>query len=230
MLYAHSAVIVRWCNCNCIEQNIWDTCSEFWEERERKKDNVGFWSPMNIQPFSIKNAKPNGVKVQLLSWLPDEAVGGGAGKGRKHGQKVNERRQKEKGGEAWENVRVSAGWRFGGACVYNLLTCFRWEPLRCPSHACWMSWETCEEQFVDKDPSVAFLSTKPSGSAINQAQEHLCRVSISPQGLVVEESDGGLIPGQTYEAQIGHIWQKRRGGRIGAVANYAEGERERRNL
>lgn len=88
------------------------------------------WS---TEPVFIKNAKPSGVKVQLLSWVPDEAVsrgGGGTSTDRKHGQRVNKRWRKEKGWEAWENVRVSVrgGGAWGGGqgqgCACNLLTRF----------------------------------------------------------------------------------------------------------
>lgn len=116
---------------------------------------------MNIEPISIKNAKPNGVKGAVV--IPAARWSCRGEKPAKEENTVKKstsggrRKRAEKRGRMCERVQ---GVGLGAARVYNLLTCFRWEPLRCPSHACWMSGETCEEPCVDKDPSVASLSTK----------------------------------------------------------------------
>lgn len=74
---------------------------------------------MNIEPIPIKNAKPTGVKVQLLSWLPDEAVGGGGNQQRKKIRSKSQREAAEgKGrrsvGECASECRVAV---LGAACV-----------------------------------------------------------------------------------------------------------------
>lgn len=69
------------------------------ETEKKKKIMLAYEAPLNIEPISIKNAKPNSVKVQLLSLLPDEAVGGAAGDktGKKKKTRSKSRREAAEG-------------------------------------------------------------------------------------------------------------------------------------